>query len=638
MTEERLRALESDFVAFTKNNQKRYLNKQIATIMKDMKENFMRKHESELNSLNFTDMFDKVRNVKKRSDGNIDFIDIDGNITTYEQSNPEIFGLLSEYSDLLNRQTTNIIATMKKVDDSKTDTLLREQYQLLCQSYDNMLPHSISDEQREEAMQILSYLPKLSFNGTVFEKKSIHGNIILSKDDDKDNVWFEALKKAYYAYQTNALFRSDSQKIPEVIFQDKKGLLNRIKGGITKVSSTGMRKLKSKLGYVKKLDAPNQTNDPSNNITVTLADIRNYVSNWSQEEQEKFINSVETENDLIYHGGIHSFKRTVKTAPAGVNKIASQGLYNKEHKKQIKIDKIRDKYYSNKMFDDVTGQKINVRVKNVFGDYADNRNYISNTKLAKLIEGARQAKLAEEARQIKLTEEAAKKLEENNIENVNTDILRLENKYDTLLENKTSSQTTSEEPIILSTTAEEKATENPIMPPVIEPQIHEEEVNDNPEVVEEKKTDISKDNLKNIVLGIFDSFSAEDFEKMAEDKRKQEIAQDSRFATYDKYKTRLDKEKEMEDIWAEVGAVLDNEEYVKEAMKRAEEHAKVNEYRASLEKEAFEHNPKREEIIKKSRLDSVKNKINIAAMNGMDLDTLAELNNVVSDTIEGKSR
>lgn len=551
--------------------------------------------------------------------------------TQVDYKSSEVFDIVDEYFE--HAAQDPLVAANKKLDDFISSDEFSHSYDYIKNTFNALLDTaSLNVEQVKKADELFVQMPSMT-----------------SLEKTKENEFcFEALKTARQCYQLDPNFGAAWLTLPEQIQKDPTDLAEKTG---KRVKSSGNKKIKSKVENVDKMESKDTiTKKDSNNAytmlfnngyLLPLEQIYEYTNKMSQEEKDEFLNHVDGMNAIYNKDSVGKARKKPGLSLNIFKNIVDNIKY---YAYQHRVNKMENKfklYYKNPF------GKNPITVSQLFEEEKENDTPVPLNLLMKIS--------CKAAKELKVTQDAAKKLEENDLENINTDILRLENKYDILQEDKKIEKQENEQKkvddrprvapdeVIIPPLKEEESlkSEIPNTEPVKENKTERIKADEPKSVKEngssEKKVEIPGDNLRDVVLNIFGSLSSEDLEKMAESKRKEEKASDPRFATYDKYKTRLDQEREMQEIWDEVGAVLDNENFVKDSMKRAEEHTKAHEYRANLEKEAFENSPKRKEVIKKSRVDSLKNKINVATMNDLDLDTLAELNQVVSDTLENKS-
>lgn len=535
--------------------------------------------------------------------------------TQVDYKSSEVFDIVDEYFE--HAAQDPLVAANKKLDDFISSDEFSHSYEYIKNTFNALLDTaSLNVEQVKKADELFVQMPSMT-----------------SLEKTKENEFcFEALKTAHQCYQLDPNFGTAWLTLPEQIQKDPTDLAEKTG---KRVKSSGNKKIKSKVENVEKMN-------PNPEMVVKNSDIEKLNDSFNKldaKQQKDVIDELKHQSTEKLSKNVKERMEERKKKTGGFFIVrAGKGLFYLGYEMALQIGR------GYKVVKNI-GSKI--KISEITGNEKDARYKISKRKARKIF--------SHTAKELKVTQDAAKKLEENDLENINTDILRLENKYDILQEDKKIEKQENEQKkvddrprvapdeVIIPPLKEEESlkSEIPNTEPVKENKTERIKADEPKSVKEnessEKKVEIPGDNLRDVVLNIFGSLSSEDLEKMAESKRKEEKASDPRFATYDKYKTRLDQEREMQEIWDEVGAVLDNENFVKDSMKRAEEHTKAHEYRANLEKEAFENSPKRKEVIKKSRVDSLKNKINVATMNDLDLDTLAELNQVVSDTLENKS-
>lgn len=535
--------------------------------------------------------------------------------TQVDYKSSEVFDIVDEYFE--HAAQDPLVAANKKLDDFISSDEFSHSYDYIKNTFNALLDTaSLNVEQVKKADELFVQMPSMT-----------------SLEKTKENEFcFEALKTAHQCYQLDPNFGTAWLTLPEQIQKDPTDLAEKTG---KRVKLSGNKKIKSKVENVEKMN-------PNPEMVVKNSDIEKLNDSFNKldaKQQKDVIDELKHQSTEKLSKNVKERMEERKKKTGGFFIVrAGKGLFYLGYEMALQIGR------GYKVVKNI-GSKI--KISEITGNEKDARYKISKRKARKIF--------SHTAKELKVTQDAAKKLEENDLENINTDILRLENKYDILQEDKKIEKQENEQKkvddrprvapdeVIIPPLKEEESlkSEIPNTEPVKENKTERIKADEPKSVKEnessEKKVEIPGDNLRDVVLNIFGSLSSEDLEKMAESKRKEEKASDPRFATYDKYKTRLDQEREMQEIWDEVGAVLDNENFVKDSMKRAEEHTKAHEYRANLEKEAFENSPKRKEVIKKSRVDSLKNKINVATMNDLDLDTLAELNQVVSDTLENKS-
>lgn len=490
-----------------------------------------------------------------------------------DYTNAEVFDVVNQYHTRLKSDA--VVKANQQIEQFVSSDEFVEIYNYIKKSFDEALEKKVlSSDQLAKADELFAKIP--------------HYDSLVNTAENE--FCFDALKQAYQQYQLEPKLGKVWLQLPNQIQKDPEDLKNAISNGVVKDS--GSKKIKSKVKNVEKMEA-------KANEVIKDSDVENLsdaLKNLDEEQQKEVIAELKSKSSKKTGSTFLERWKKRKEVTGGfiLTKLGKGCFYF-----GYELFKMSGRGY--KLIKNM-GPKI--KISEITGNKEDEKYKISKKRAKKI--------LSKEAKELKVTKDAAEKLEENNLENINSDILQLENKYDVLLndESKTSEDKEQQDIVIDEIKSQEES-------------VLTQETNTT-EMVSDDLESKSKEELIAMIRN--GQFSAQNTTQ----KKEEEKTSDDRTAIYDKYA-------DVHEKWAgknNVGLfdIATDPNYIKEV---EEKNKKLAEEKEKMAEESKLEQMKRDEFVTKTKINALNNKVKSNVILGnLDADQISGLSQYIDDMVK----